>query len=85
MNLVVISFVFLIGICASILRRKLFKKLLGLYVSLNSLFVLLIIVSRNKADNELEAFSLIFLSFCSILFVIGFLACHYSKKRNIKT
>lgn len=79
MSMLVVALVFFVGICSSILRKKLFKKIIGLFVSLNSLFVFSILLARRTGNQELESFSFVFLIFSSLIFVVGFLSCHYAK------
>lgn len=84
MNFVIVAFVFFVGLSASILRKKLFKKIMGLYVSLNSIFVLMILIGRAKASKEFESFAILFLCFSVLLFIVGFLSCHYAKRKEVE-
>ena len=79
-----VIFIIFIGLAGSVLRKKLYKKLLSLSLSFNALIVFTGIVAYANESISLKIFCICSIFVMSLVMVSAFYICRESRGREIK-
>lgn len=80
MNIMIILFVIISSICASIVRKKIYKKILSLSMGANATLVLIAVLGKTNNQLDFEVFGLISYIIINCLLAIAAVCAHLVKR-----
>ena len=77
-------FIIFIGLAGSVLRKKIYKKLLSFSLSLNALVVLATIIAHANNNMHLKIFCICFIFATTLALGVAFYICHEAKGQKTR-